>query len=102
LATELRILERRVSSKPNKKVKELVPGKTSQLNKVKAGRWIKILAIQLANPSRGRLYDQGLIENRKARVIHNDFRGRVMLNLEGDIYLLGRIETPRIQVREYL
>ncbi|MDF3128193.1 ferrous iron transport protein A [Kiritimatiellaeota bacterium B1221] len=102
MADELRILST-VPPSP-KEAPSVVwhPGKIRKLAEIKAGHRVKFMAIQLAEPARGQLYAQGLIENRKARVIHNDHRGRVMLNLQGEIYLLGRRETAKIQVREYL
>lgn len=102
MADELKILS------PNAPVSQVspavnwVPGKIRKLSEIKAGHRVKLMAIQLADPARAQLYAQGLTENKKARVIHNDHRGRVMLKLKGEIYLLGRRETSKIQVREYL
>ncbi|WFB34877.1 ferrous iron transport protein A [Kiritimatiellota bacterium B12222] len=78
-----------------------VAGKICKLAEVKAGHLVKIMAVQLSDPARGKLYAQGLTENQKAMVIHNDYRGRVMLNRQGEIYLLGRRETSQIQVRPF-
>lgn len=102
MADELIILSLSPAPPPSEKPMEWVPGKIRKLSEVPAGHLIKLMAIQLPNPARTQLYNQGLLESRKARVIHNDHRGRVMLRLDGDIYLLGRLETPQIQVREYL
>ena len=102
MADELKILSTlSPPPAPEKKV-AWIPGKIRKLSEIKAGHRIKIMAVQLADPARGQLYSQGLTENRKAWVIHNDHRGRVMLDLNGEIYLLGRRETPQIQVREYV
>lgn len=78
----------------------LTPGKRMMLKEVTSGHWIKITAIQLESSIRHRLYDQGLHENLRARVLHNDRLGRVLLDLSGEMYLLGRQETSRIEVRE--
>lgn len=104
MADDLRVLKSHKTPSPNEGASpaHLVPGKVLRLHQVKTGRKIKILSVQLSQPSRGNLYAQGFIENRKATVIHNDYRGRIMLSLEGDIYLLGRLETHRIQVRELI
>lgn len=78
----------------------LTPGKRRMLKEAASGRWIKITAIQLESSIRHRLYDQGLHENLRARVLHNDRRGRVMLDVGGELYLLGRQETSRVEIRE--
>lgn len=87
---------------PKKEAGQLIPGKIRKLNEIRAGHWVKIMALHMAEPARSALDRQGLHENRKAKVLHNDFKGRVLLNLDGDLYLLGRLETPHIQVREYV
>lgn len=102
MADELKILSAPSPNLPENKPVKWVPDKIRKLSEVKTGHLIKIMAVQLSDPARGQLYAQGLIENRKAWVIHNDHRGRVMLNLDGDVYLLGRRETFKIQVREFI
>ncbi|MGA0333544.1 MAG: ferrous iron transport protein A [Kiritimatiellia bacterium] len=87
---------------PAEKPQVWVPGKICTLSEVKSGHRIKIMAVRIADPARERLYAQGFLENRQGQILHNDHRGRVMLRLEGEIYLLGRLETAQIQVREYL
>ncbi|MEX2606925.1 MAG: ferrous iron transport protein A [Kiritimatiellia bacterium] len=78
----------------------LTPGKRLMLKEVKTGHWVKITAIQLESSFRHRLYEQGLHENLRALVLHNDRRGRVLLDADGEMFLLGRQETSRIEVRE--
>jgi Fe2+ transport system protein FeoA len=78
----------------------LTPGKHRMLKEVRDGHWIKITAIQLESPIRHRLYEQGLHENLRALVLHNDRKGRVLLDVSGELYLLGRQETSRIEIRE--
>jgi len=70
------------------------------LREAAPGMEAHILAIRVDGGARDDLYHQGLVENRRVRILHNDHRGRIMLRMDGDIFLLGRRETPRIQVRE--
>jgi Fe2+ transport system protein FeoA len=77
-------------------------GRLLALKDVSAGTGVQIVALQLEAERRKILYAQGLTETRKGRVTHNDHRGRVLLDLGGELYLLGRAETARIQVRELL
>jgi Fe2+ transport system protein FeoA len=72
------------------------------LREARAGQEAHLVAIRLEPRDREHLYRQGLEENRRVRILHNDHRGRVMLRLGEDIFLLGRRETPRIQIREIL
>jgi Fe2+ transport system protein FeoA len=66
------------------------------------GSEVRLIALRLEYRDRDHLYRMGLMENQCVRIVHNDHRGRVMLRLGQDIFLLGRRETPRIQVREIL
>lgn len=102
MADELKILIPRKPQPAPQGLREWVAGKIRKLSEIPAGHQITIMALQLPDPARRQLYAQGLLENRRGRVIHNDHRGRVVLRLDGEIYLLGRRETPHIQVREYL
>jgi len=102
LADDLKILSSRAAPPPSVQEVNWVPGKIRKLSELKTGHWVKIMAIQLSDPARSHLYAQGFQENRKARVLHNDHNGRVMLKLNTEIYLLGRLETPYIQVREFV
>ena len=91
-ADELRVLPRHVP--------KARPGRVMPLREAAAGMDAHILAIRLNADARENLYRQGLVESRRIRILHNDHRGRIMLRMGGDIFLLGRRETPRIQVRE--
>jgi len=90
----LRILPRHVP--------RLHPGEMMPLKHVRAGHHARLIAVRLAPADRNHLYQQGFVEGRKVLVLHNDHRGRVMLKLHGEIFLLGRRETSRIEVREFI
>lgn len=76
------------------------PGRTFALREARAGQEVRLLALQLPPADRDHFYSLGLLENRLVRVLHNDHRGRVMLRLGDELFLLGRLETPRVRVRE--
>lgn len=91
--------ELRILPKPKPEIR---PGRECALKDAKTGQLVKLLAVRLEPVRRNHLYQQGLIEGRRARLLHNDHRGRVMLRLGDEIFLLGRLETHRIQVRELI
>lgn len=89
---ELRVLPRHVP-RPR-------PGRTLALRDTRPGQEVRLLALRLNARDREHFYGLGLIENRLVRILHNDHRGRVMLRMNDEVFLLGRLETPRVQVRE--
>jgi len=76
------------------------PGSLLPLRDVKPGTEVQLIAIRLAPEKRDPFYRQGFIESRHVRVLHNDFKGRIVLKLDGELFLLGRRETGQILVRE--
>jgi len=73
-------------------------GKKLALSKVKNGQEVKITSIQLGPAKRDQLYDQGIRVTRHARVLHNDHKGRVILRIGSELFILGRLETARMFV----
>jgi len=56
-------------------------------------------AFRLDPVTRDHLYEQGLRETLRARILHNDYQGRIFLRLlNGELFVLGRLETPHIEV----
>lgn len=94
---DLRILPRPEPRRPSTR-----PGRELPLKDLATGGLAQLLALRLEPIRRNHLYQQGLVEGRKVRVVHNDHRGRVMLRLGNEIFLLGRLETSHIQVRELI
>lgn len=77
-------------------------GREISLKDLGSGGMARLLALRLEPIRRNHLYQQGLVEGRNIRVLHNDHRGRVMLRLNDEIFLLGRLETAHIRVRELI
>ena len=73
-------------------------GKKLSLSRVKGGQDIRIMSIQLGPAKRDQLHEQGIVETRKGRVLHNDHKGRVILRMNEELFILGRLETARIFV----
>lgn len=73
-------------------------GKKLSLSRVKSGQDVKITSIQLGPTRRDQLHQQGILEARSATVLHNDHKGRVLIRLNSELYILGRLETARIFV----
>lgn len=73
-------------------------GKTLALSRVKGGQEFRITSIQLGPTKRDQLHEQGIIIGRKARILHNDHKGRVILRVGNELFILGRLETARIFV----
>lgn len=71
-------------------------GKTLALTRVNSGQDIKIISIQLGPAKRDQLHEQGIVEARNAKVLHNDHKGRVILRIGSELFILGRLETARI------
>ncbi|MCC5847943.1 MAG: ferrous iron transport protein A [Verrucomicrobia bacterium] len=59
----------------------------------------RIMSMQLAAGERDMLYRRGLIEGRVLTLIHNDFKGRLVVQVDGLHIILGRNEGHRILVR---
>jgi len=78
------------------------PGAILPLREVKAGAEVQLIAIRLDPEKRDQFYRQGLVESRHVRILDNDHRGRIVLKLDGDLFLLGRRESAQILVREIL
>ena len=95
--SHLRMLE---SAPPPDPVEAPSPqsGKTLPLSRVKGGQTFRITSIQLGPAKRDQLHEQGILENRKASILHNDHKGRVILRLGSELFILGRLETARIFV----
>jgi len=73
-------------------------GKKLSLSRVKGGQDIRLMSIQLGPTKRDQLQEQGIIETRIGRVLHNDHKGRVILRMNDELFILGRLETARIFV----
>ncbi len=59
----------------------------------------RIMSMQLDAAERDMLYRRGLVEGRVLRLIHNDFKGRLVVQIDGLHMILGRNEGHRIMVR---
>lgn len=73
-------------------------GKRLAMVRVKSGQDIQITSIQLGPIKRDQLHEQGILTGQKARVLHNDHKGRVILRIDNELFILGRLETARIFV----
>ena len=73
-------------------------GKRLALARVKGGQAIRITSIQVGPTKRDQLEDQGITPGCNARVLHNDHKGRVMLRIGSELFILGRLETARVFV----
>ena len=77
-----------------------VPAPTfALLAETRPGTRVQLIALRMEAGRRALLHRMGLIESRHVKVIHNDHKGVVVLTLDEDLFLLGRRETPHIQVR---
>ena len=73
-------------------------GKTLPLARVKGGQDFRITSIQLGPKKRDQLHEQGILSGSKARILHNDHKGRVILRVGNELFILGRLETARMFV----
>lgn len=78
------------------------PGPLVPIREVKPGRDVQLMAIRLGTEKREQFYRQGLIENRHVQIIHNDHQGRMVLKVDGELFLLGRRESTQVYVREWI
>jgi len=73
-------------------------GKNLALARVHRDQEIRITSIQLGPRKRDQLHEQGIMEACSAEVLHNDHKGRVILRLDNELFILGRLETARVFV----
>lgn len=72
---------------------------TKALAEHKPGVGLRIMAVQLESHHKAPLYRLGLVEGRVLRLVHNDFKGRLVVEMDGQKVILGFQESRRILVR---
>ncbi|GEM_PF-4240644 len=78
-----------------------VLGPPQRLKDAAEGGNYQIIAMRMDPGTRKKLEDLGLLPSRIFQLLFQDPTGRAVLRLDGELILLGRRETPHIEVRSW-
>jgi ferrous iron transport protein A len=70
----------------------------ASLSKVKAGQTVRLVRVEAGHRLKHRLAAMGLLSNTKIKVLRNEGRGQLIVNVKGTKVVLGRGMSEKIMV----
>lgn len=70
----------------------------ASLSKVKAGQTVRLVRVEAGHGLKHRLAAMGLLSNTKIKVLRNEGRGQLIVNVKGTKVVLGRGMSEKIIV----